>query len=174
MRKIAIWIGIALAVLLAPIAVLYVTGLFISREHHASVSETIAAPPDRVLDAITDVESFPQWRSGVSAVNVTSRDPLRWREQGENDLAFEMIERSPARVITRVSDDGGNFGGTWTFELAPDGEGTRVTITEDGWIGPPIFRTLSKFAFGYERSMRAYLAALRQHQGRLVRIERVL
>ena len=161
------WVGIGVAVLIAPVALLYVAGVLLSREHRASVSETIDAPPDRVLDAITDVEQFPRWRTGVSAVEVTSREPLRWRERGDyGEMTFELVERGATRVVTEVRDDGGAFGGRWTFALEPEGERTRVTITEDGWIQPPIFRTLSRFVFGYEKSARTYLAALKAHLAR--------
>ena len=47
----------------------------------------------------------------------------------------------PRRLVTRIEATPGTpFGGTWTFEITPDGTGSRVTVTERGWIANPIFR----------------------------------
>ncbi len=63
--------------------------------------------------------------------------------------------------MTRIADPDLPFGGTWTFELAPEAGGTRLTITERGEIRNPIFRTMSRFVFGYGATMETFLAELR-------------
>jgi len=56
------------------------------------------------------------------------------------------------------------FGGTWTFELADTGDGgTRLTLTEDGVIEPPVFRALAKWVFGLDTTQKDYLACLEKH-----------
>ena len=37
------------------------------------------------------------------------------------------------------------FGGRWLITLARAGDKTRVTIREEGFVKPPIFRVLSKY-----------------------------
>jgi hypothetical protein len=54
------------------------------------------------------------------------------------------------------------FGGTWTIEIAPSANGSTVTITERGEIYNVIFRTLSKFVFGYTGTMEACLEAAKK------------
>ena len=63
-------------------------------------------------------------------------------------------------MVTRIVDDDLPFGGTWTYRLAAAGEGTEVTITEDGEIYNPVFRVVSRFFIGYEATMTTYLDGL--------------
>jgi hypothetical protein len=64
-----------------------------------------------------------------------------------------------------VVDDGLPFGGTWTWELAPAGGGTRLTITEAGFIRNPIFRLMSRLFFPPTGTMEKYLRALAAELG---------
>ena len=78
-------------------------------------------------------------------------------------MTFVISESLPdRRVVTTIVDEGQPFGGRWTFELEPESEGaaTRVTITEDGWVNPPIFRVLSRYVFGHTATIEAYLGNL--------------
>ena len=43
-------------------------------------------------------------------------------------------------------------------ELAADGGGTRLTITEDGEVYNPLFRFVSRFIMGHTSSIDRYLA----------------
>ena len=81
-----------------------------------------------------------------------------------------MVSELPSRLVTQIdSSAGGSFGGTWTYELTPDSGGTKISVTEAGWIGNPIFRTLSRFIFGYYGSLDGYLKALGKKLGEDVR-----
>ena len=75
----------------------------------------------------------------------------------------------PRRLVTQIDPmAGGAFGGTWTYELAPEATGTRISVTETGWIGNPIFRFMSRFLFGYYGSLDKYLTALGTRFGETV------
>ena len=52
------------------------------------------------------------------------------------------------------------FDGTWTLTLAPDGDGTRVTIVERGTIHSALFRALAPLFHDPEATARAWLADL--------------
>ncbi len=41
----------------------------------------------------------------------------------------------------------------------PAPQGSTLTITEDGEVYNPIFRFMSRFVFGHEATMAAYLSA---------------
>lgn len=150
-------VGLAALVALA-------VGLLLPREHVASGEVVVDAPAETVYAAIADVAAGPRWRSGVRAVEV-----LRTSEDGE----IEYLERSdwgairflahgtpPRRFESEIRGEDLPFGGSWTFELAPEGAGTRVRITERGFVANPFFRFLSRFVFGHESSIRRYLADL--------------
>lgn len=87
-------------------------------------------------------------------------------------IAFELLEATPPRrLATRIADKSLPFGGTWTFEIAPEGVGSEVRITEDGEIYNVIFRFMARFIFGYTTSIETYLRDLGAKFGEPVAIE---
>ena len=52
------------------------------------------------------------------------------------------------------------FGGTWTFELSPQGKESELRITEDGFVSNTLFRFLARFVFGHTGSMEGFLRQL--------------
>jgi hypothetical protein len=76
-------------------------------------------------------------------------------------VTFEVEEQTaPTRLVTRIADDTLPFGGRWIYELAPEGDGTRVTVTEEGTVKGALFRFMSRFVFGHHATIDAYLKAL--------------
>jgi hypothetical protein len=157
----------ALLVLLAIpgllLAGMAIWGAFLPREHTSRVSESVAGAPDAVYAAVTDVDAFPEWRKDLERVEIVERrgDVVRFREYGTHGpMEFELRPLDERRVESRIVGDEQGFGGVWTYELAPDGDRTRVTITEEGYVDNVIFRFLSKYAFGHDATQREYLASL--------------
>jgi hypothetical protein len=72
------------------------------------------------------------------------------------------------RLVTRIADHNLPYGGTWTYELTPDGSGTRLTITENGEVYNPIFRFVSRFIMGHTASMESVLRALGTKHGETI------
>jgi uncharacterized protein YndB with AHSA1/START domain len=158
------WMLFVVAGLVALVAMVALVGWMLPQHHEASRSAVLAAGPQVVWGAITDVTAYPQWRSDVRSVDrLPDRDgrPV-WREHGRHGaITYEAVRlEPPTRFETRIADTGLAFGGTWTYALAPEGDGTRLTITERGEIYNPVFRALAHFVFGYTSTMEAYLAAV--------------
>lgn len=107
--------------------------------HVASRTRRIPARPEVVWKLINDPIATQGWGGSVKT---------------------EVVELDePRRLTTKIVGETA-FGGTWTFEIAPSGhDASTVTITENGEIYNPIFRTVSRF-MGYTRTMDAYLAKL--------------
>jgi hypothetical protein len=63
-------------------------------------------------------------------------------------------------MVTRIADKTLTFGGAWTYELSPQGGGTRLVITEHGEVYNPLFRFMSRFVFGHTATLDRYLADL--------------
>lgn len=156
-----ILIRIAVVVVLV-VALVTAIGYALPQDHVASMTRQVPMPPPAVFARITDVERYPDWRKDVERVEVMSRTPLKWREgSGGDTITFEIVESAPdRRVVSRIADPDLPFGGSWTYELQPDGTGTRVTITERGEVYNPIFRFLSRFVFGHTATMEKVLDAL--------------
>ncbi len=161
------WVILAVAALVLLAAVIAVVGWLLPVAHVATRHATLAAAPDAVWRVITNVEAFPSWRSDVTSVERVAGPVVTWIEHGSSGrLTFAVAEsEAPRRLVTRIADRSLPFGGTWTYDLVPDGGGTRLTITENGEIYNPIFRAMARFVFGYEATMASYLEALRKKVG---------
>jgi uncharacterized protein YndB with AHSA1/START domain len=157
-RKLAWAVGVIVVVIVTVVVV----GYSLPVAHVASRSAVFAHPPDRVFAVLADVENFPHWRSGVRAVEVLAWEPqVRWREFGRDTMTFERLEiEPPSRLVTRIADPDLPFGGTWTFELAAEGPGTRLAITEHGEVYNPVFRFMSRFVFGHGATIEEYFSDL--------------
>lgn len=149
--------------LIAAIATVAIGGMFMPRHHKASRSLVLSAAPDAVWQVITDFPSHPTWRSlkSIERAPDINGHPV-WREidkRGEA-MPLEFLEMTaPRKLIARIADPNLPFGGTWTWDLAPEGTGTRIRITEDGEIKPPPFRYIARI-IGYDMTINQYLRAL--------------
>jgi len=123
------WILIALVVVAAVIAVMAAIGATLPRDHVATRSLALRRPAEEVWPAILQATAA----SGVP-VDVVESDP-------------------PRRQVTRIKDTEKMFGGTWTITIRPSPTGSTLTITEDGWVGNPIFRFVSRYVMGHHATM---------------------
>ena len=135
------WILIALVVMAAVVAVIAAIGATLPRDHVASRSLALRRPAEQVWLAIMQATAA----SGVP-VDVVESDP-------------------PRRQVTRVKDTEKMFGGTWTITITPSPIGSTLTITEDGWVGNPIFRFVSRYVMGHHATMDGMLKEVAKQFG---------
>jgi len=140
-------------------------GAFVARDHRATSTISLRQSPDSVWKVVRDLGGITAW---FPAMQQSERLPDRdghevWHQKLSGfDVPIIVLESSPRRkLVTQIDPTaGGAFGGTWTYELAPDSAGTRISVTEAGWISNPVFRFMSRFLFGYYGSLDKYLRAL--------------
>lgn len=131
--------AVLLALVLLAVAVLLV-GRGLPVGHLASRTVTLSVPPQRVWDAIHEVAAA-------------------------GDLSYEEVEAvPPARLVRRIVGESA-FGGTWSYEIAPTGAGSTLTITERGEVYNAFFRFVSRYVLGHHRTIDGYLATLRARLG---------
>lgn len=163
------WGLAGLGAVLVLFIVMYAVGTILPVAHTATVSAHIDARPEQLWTLITDVDGFPDWRPDVERVTQLDDRNGRpvWREaMSTGVITFEAAEWDPPhRMVARIVDEDLPFAGAWTYEVAPDGSGARLTITEAGEVYNPLFRFMSRFIFGHEATMRGYLNAVRNHFG---------
>jgi len=121
-----IWLLYIVAGLLGFVVLLNLIGLALPRDHIAARRAVFDKPPERVWDAMVEL-----------ADDVAKRDKL--------PIELERDERPRARV-SRIIDDKLPFGGRWYYELEPVAAGTRLTITEAGFVKVPMFRIFTTLA----------------------------
>ena len=159
MKYALIGVGAAIVLVLIVVAV----GYALPVKHRGEAEATFKGTPETIFALITNVEAFPTWRSGLKSVElIPSTDGRkRFRElSGDGPIAYVIESAEPSRrLVTRIDDKSLPFGGTWTYELSPTTDGrTTLQITEDGEIYNPIFRFVSRFFMGYDRTIKTYLA----------------
>ncbi len=158
------------AALVAMIAIVIVVGMALPQNHVAARSARYSKPPAEVFAIISDVRALPTWNPATKKVEIVSEANglVSWKVDG--NFPVSMIERDPPRKLVTKIGPGLPFGGTWTYELAADGAGTRLTITERGEVYNPFFRFVSKFLMGHTKSMDVFLSALAKKLGDTITI----
>ena len=167
---IALWVvGGLLSAIALGVAALWAMGARLPREHVVTRRLRLAhTPVERVMAVLRDVEHAGAWRSDVKKVEILEREPrLMFREHGgHGPIRFEVLELEAARMVVRVAPEGSaSWGGRWVYVLAADGAGCVLTITEEGFVEPPIFRALMKHVFGEASTIEGVMKALAAHLG---------
>lgn len=166
------WILWIVGTLVVVGVVIYLVGSMLPQSHVASASTRYAMKQDSLWATLTNVSAFPQWRSDVTRVEVLPDENGQrgWREYGkQGTISYRVTESvAPQRLVSRIADETLPYGGTWTYELTPDGGGTRLTITERGEIYNPIFRFVARFIIGHTGTMEGMLRAIGTKHGESV------
>jgi hypothetical protein len=137
------WLIRLVVLLVGLVAVIALVGYFLPVNHEASRSAQFNRPPSDVFALISDLDHYTDW----------------WPE---GTVKVAVVEsKPPSKFVTRIVGETA-FGGTWTMELVPTATGSQLTITERGEVYNVIFRTLSRFVFGYTATMDSCLAAAQQ------------
>lgn len=160
---------LAVGVVIGIIGVVALVGWLLPVGHTAARTANLAASPQAIYDAVHDVTRYPEWRTGITRVDVleSTSGLLRFREHSsDGEMIMEIVEATPpARIVTRIADPSQPFGGTWTFEIAPRPAGATVTITERGEVYNPIFRFVARFIIGHYQTLDRYVEDLRRRVG---------
>jgi uncharacterized membrane protein len=103
----------------------------------AGLTDVVEAPPDKIIEALTDFESFPEWQAAVLECEVLERDG-----DGRGSLVRMKVDAKVRKVeyVVRysydlpkklsweqVSGDLKENTGVYTFEPRDDGS-TAVTV----------------------------------------------
>jgi uncharacterized protein YndB with AHSA1/START domain len=158
------WSLYFVAALAALVTIVLAIGWSLPVAHTASSTRVVPAAPDRVFAIVSDFARYPEWRTGVSRVEVTGAPgagQVIQESADYGDMPYRVDAwEPPSRLVTRITGTGMPFGGTWTYEIGPDEAGARVTITERGEIYNAFFRFMARFVFGYTATMDQYLTDL--------------
>ena len=164
--KIALLVVISLVGLLVLAGlVLFFIGRSLPERHTTRLTVVLPAARPAVWAVITDYARMPEWWPAVKGVRAETRpngEVWTWNKDAHGqEIAFRTKEELvPARLVREIMGDDLPFGGTWTFELADQGGGTQLTITEDGFIKPPLFRVIAQYFIGLDATLKSFSASL--------------
>ena len=165
MRYVLIALGIVAALILAIVLV----GLVLPTKHRAARAATYNRPPAEVFRAINSPTDFPNWRTGVTKIEVLPPKDGKptYREIGKDGTILYEVEKSApdSTLVTRIADRSLPFGGSWTYTLSPTSGSTTLRIVEDGEVYNPVFRFVSRFVIGHTATIDRFLRDLGKHFG---------
>ena len=173
------WVWIVLGVLASVVAGAALIGALLPREHRASSQVTLRQSPESVWTVVRDLGRLPAFWSDLKA---TERLPDQngneaWAHTMKSGyrMPLEVMESTPPRrLVTRIaSPPGAPFGGSWIYEIEAADGGSRITVTEQGWIANPVFRFVARVT-GYYGTLDSYLTALGRRFGEEIRPVHVL
>ena len=158
--------------LIALIGILFLIGALLPRTHRASSRISLQKPPAEVWTVVRDPGALQgTWKELKSSRRLPDTSGKEIWEQNAGGFPMRIIiEEStpPTRLVTRIDAPAdAAFGGTWTYELEPSGGGTRITVTENGYVSNPLFRVMMQ-ALGVHRTADGYLRALGAKLGEAV------
>jgi Polyketide cyclase / dehydrase and lipid transport len=137
-----------------------IVGAALPAEHSVSRTIVVPASADRVFALISHVQDYPHWRTGVNRVDVLPEEAgqFHWVEDttmGKIPQLLTANEPLSRRVVT-IADPDLPWGGTWTYELVPQGLTTKVTITENGYVKNVYLRFLNTYVIGQSSTIDQY------------------
>lgn len=111
-------------------------------EHATSASAIVPARPDAVFRTLTDIAGLPTWNARMTSVvdqpvslAVGAEWVVEFHALGQtwrSRSTVEELDVTMRRFAYRSrTDDGNPSYATWTWEVADDPAGSRVTVTWD-------------------------------------------
>jgi uncharacterized membrane protein len=124
-------------------------------------SVEIAKPQEVVYTLVRDLERAPEWQGSLESVDVHTGTEVRRVAGFRQEATFLVLEDDPPRRLA-ISSEGGPARVRATFELEPDGDGTRVVFTLDIDLRGPS-RLAARFARTVaQREVRSSLQKLKR------------
>jgi len=159
------------------VVVVGLIGAMLPREHRATSQIILPNPPGEVWPAVRNLDALlGSWKDLQEAERVADQNGKEvWRQQAGGFELTLIIEEAtpPSRMVTRVdAPPDAAFGGTWTYQLVPEGSGTRVSVTEEGYVRNPIFRVMME-VMGTHRTLDGFLGGLAAKFGATVKPEHI-
>ena len=169
------WILLTGALLAIVITIALVIGSRLPRDHVATVRAKYRAAPAVIWTIISDPVHSGSWRKELQSVDLlpTSDGHMAWKEvSSSGTVDYALTESIPERrFVTRITSPDLPYGGQWEYSFVPAGTGTELTITERGFVNPPLFRVMARLFFGFTSTLQAYHRSLATRLGETVVIE---
>lgn len=156
-------LGGLFAIVVLALAGLYIDGTTLPLNHRTSVTATVPAPPDKVFARIVGVANGAAWRPAVLKVTMLTPDSGRdhWIEDlghGQTMTFLALRTEPPTTREVQLDVPGATYGGTWLYQVTPGPapETSTLTITETGFIQPPLYRFMVHHVIGMTYNLDHY------------------
>jgi Polyketide cyclase / dehydrase and lipid transport len=158
-------IGLVIAGILAlTIIAIFGIGRMLPKEHRARADAIVGCNPEQVWKLVADPGQATQWRSDLASVQEVPPDVVRETPKKGRALEFQTTYSNPPNVLVRrIVDTGLPFGGQWKITIEPENGQSRISIIEEGFVKPALFRFVSRFVVGQDRTIKHFLQDLKTY-----------
>src|SRR5262249_21837010 len=97
---------------------------------------TLKETPEAIFTVLADVQKMPEWNRNLATVEMLppADGKETTRQTFKNGMKMTIVTTeslSPTHLVRAMqANDGAPFIGTWTYEIAPVENGSKVTLTE--------------------------------------------
>ena len=153
--------------LVLAIVAMVIVGLLLPKRHAASRRAVYRATPEQLYALISGNQSWrPQVARFESVTDSHGRELQKETDRRGRTITYEITDAVPLQGLKRqIAGRDLPYSGTWTYALQPLEGMTEVRITEDGEVGNPVFRFVSRFIIGHTYTIDQYLEALGRATG---------
>jgi uncharacterized membrane protein len=121
----------------------------------------ISKPQEVVYALVRDLGRAPEWQRSLESVDVHAGKEVRRVGGRRREAAFLVVEDDPPRRLA-ITSEGGSVHARATFDLEPDGDGTRVAFMLELELHGPS-RLAQRFAkTAAQREVRSSLQKLKE------------
>jgi hypothetical protein len=126
---------------------------------------------EKVFALLADAEGWKSWDPGVTRVETlppVDGKPACRMTIGRNAMNLVTTRHEPPRVLERTIQDTGArpmFSGSWLHEIASDGDGCVITLTERGVIHVPLARAMARKLADPAMYLKRHFKQLAKHFG---------
>lgn len=163
------WFLYAIVVLAALIGAIFLVGYSLPARTTVSRSITLQQPPAAVFAVLADIQKMAEWNRNTEKVEmlppIKGKEATRQTFKGGMTMTIITVESAPPYHLVRaMGDDSGPFVGSWTYDIAPAEEGSKVVLTEVAVFKNPLFRVMTRI-FGQIKYLDEHLQDLAKKFG---------
>lgn len=147
------------------VGLFFLGGKFADPNYSGSRSAIVEASPEKVWSLVSDPKAFAAQRHEVKSIEIVeSKIPgfPKWQENTglAGSISLEVVGMEPGRLVeVQMLESGFGMTGTWKYEIEPEGNNTRVTITENSRTEGLVMRSILN-ALGRDANMGLHLKAI--------------
>lgn len=168
------WIARILSILMLLVLLAVVAAYSLPAQTTSTRTIMLKQPPDAIFAVLVDVLKLPDWNRNMTKLEmlppIDGKEATRQTFKGGMTMTIVTTESlAPTHLEREMRDEGGPFQGSWTYEITPTAEGSKVALTERSQIKKPFFRLMVRI-FGATKYMDDHLVDLAKRFGENARL----